>query len=173
MTAPKKGPWRDRWGHFVKRALYRKPCPHPSCKVRTMTEGQLEDHLRSGHGYSEVMVTAAIRELSRREDSALADKRRAQKRKSDAQSRAMEHEEALEAAYLQAEHRTRGHMLNAAGRKARVDPRSLWTGPESRVRKYASEELKAYFDQHGRLTRQEFDRHSRRRREEMGYPGGY
>jgi hypothetical protein len=54
--------------------------------------------------------------------------------------------------YLDAERETRGFMLNAAGRSAGIDPRSLFTGPESRARKYASDELRGYWQERGRLT---------------------
>jgi hypothetical protein len=35
-------------------------------------------------------------------------------------------------------------MLSPAGKKADIDPWSLFTGPESRARKYASPELKEW-----------------------------
>lgn len=59
-------------------------------------------------------------------------------------------------------------MISTApsGRRGRVDPRTLFTGPQSRVDKYASEELKNYFDQHGRVTATEFRRAAARQRAE-------
>ncbi|WP_372659910.1 hypothetical protein [Amycolatopsis kentuckyensis] len=54
--------------------------------------------------------------------------------------------------YLAAEDETRGHLLNAAGQAAGVDPLSLFTGTSSRARKYASDELKLWWDNHGRIT---------------------
>lgn len=59
-------------------------------------------------------------------------------------------------AYLDAETVTRGHMLNKAGQAARVHPSSLFTGPEARARKYASEELLSYWQTHGRPTVDDF-----------------
>lgn len=58
--------------------------------------------------------------------------------------------------YAAAERDTRGHMLNAAGRAAGVDPRSLFSGAAKRVRKYASAELRTWFYQHGRTTLVEY-----------------
>lgn len=58
--------------------------------------------------------------------------------------------------YLHAESVCRGHMLNAAGKAAGVDPESLFSGPAARARKYASEELAGYFRDHGRLTVEDF-----------------
>jgi hypothetical protein len=43
-------------------------------------------------------------------------------------------------------------MLNAAGRAQGIDPRSLFTGPESRARRYASEELLEHWQSHHRPT---------------------
>ena len=54
--------------------------------------------------------------------------------------------------YLAAESDCRGVLVNRAGRAAGVDPASLFCGPASRVRKYASEELRSWFGRHGRIT---------------------
>lgn len=58
--------------------------------------------------------------------------------------------------YFAAEEATRGNVINAAGQRAGVDPRSLFTGPESRARKYASEEVLQWWQDHGRLTLDNF-----------------
>ena len=52
-----------------------------------------------------------------------------------------------------AEAATNGYMLNRAGRLGGIDERSLFTGPEARVRKYASPELIDWFQAHPRPTR--------------------
>lgn len=62
------------------------------------------------------------------------------------------HRHYVEDAYWHAEDECRGFMLNKAGVKARVHPRSLFTGPEARARKYASEDLLRYWHEKGRLT---------------------
>lgn len=54
--------------------------------------------------------------------------------------------------YLAAEDVCRGELLNRAGTAAGIDPTSLFSGPASRVRKYASEELRSWFAQNGRYT---------------------
>ena len=59
--------------------------------------------------------------------------------------------------FLRAHTELRGELLNAAGRSVRIDPVSLFMGPRSRVERYASEELKCWFAQHGRLTVDEFE----------------
>lgn len=58
--------------------------------------------------------------------------------------------------YADAEDATRGHMLSKAGQAAGVHPRSLFAGPETRARKYASEDLLAYWQEHGRMTVDDF-----------------
>lgn len=55
-------------------------------------------------------------------------------------------------AYLRAEDDTRGHLLNRDGRAAGIEPRTLFKGPDARARRYASDELLAWWDEHGRLT---------------------
>jgi hypothetical protein len=62
------------------------------------------------------------------------------------------HRDHVEQAHADAEDECRGHLLSPAGRAAGVHPRSLFTGPESRARKYASEELLGYWQRNGRLT---------------------
>lgn len=59
--------------------------------------------------------------------------------------------------FLRAHTELRGELLNAAGRASRIDPASLFMGPWCRVERYASEELKAWFAQHGRITVAEFE----------------
>ena len=61
------------------------------------------------------------------------------------------------ARFLRAHTELRGELLNTAGRAARIDPVSLFLGPWSRVELFASEELEAWFAEHGRLTVEEFE----------------
>jgi hypothetical protein len=55
-------------------------------------------------------------------------------------------------AFVQAEDATNGYLLNKAGQRAGIDPRSLFTGNEARARRYASPELLEWWDQNGRPT---------------------
>jgi hypothetical protein len=64
--------------------------------------------------------------------------------------------EYADTSYLEAEAQSNGFLLNEAGRKAGIDPGSLFTGPESRARKYASDELRSYWQSKGRLTVDDF-----------------
>lgn len=58
--------------------------------------------------------------------------------------------------YLDAESATRGHMLNAAGQSAGIDPVELFSGRTDIARKYASEDLLRWFADNGRMTFAEF-----------------
>lgn len=59
---------------------------------------------------------------------------------------------ALEAKYLEAEEVCNGAMLNRRGIAAGVDPYTLFSGTARRAKAYGSDELLAYFREHGRLT---------------------
>nr|WP_280244945.1 phage minor capsid protein [Nocardia abscessus] len=58
--------------------------------------------------------------------------------------------------WLAAENATNGYMLSKAGEAAGVDPRDLWFGNAKTAEKHASEELRAYWDEYGRLTLSEY-----------------
>lgn len=62
----------------------------------------------------------------------------------------------IERWFVEAETATNGFMLNAEGTRRGIDPMSLFSGPRSRVERYASEELKQWFDENGRMTFAEF-----------------
>jgi hypothetical protein len=62
----------------------------------------------------------------------------------------------VELSYTNAEDVCRGVLLNKAGRGRNVSARSLFTGPEARARKYASRELLDYWQEHGRMTVEDY-----------------
>lgn len=64
-----------------------------------------------------------------------------------------DHDQRVEFDYIFAEHHTKGALLNKAGRDAGISSFSLFTGPESRAMKYASEELKEHWATHPRPPR--------------------
>ena len=60
----------------------------------------------------------------------------------------------VERLWLEADAGTKGNMLNRRGKEAGADERYLFVGPESRARKYASEELlNCWRPTRGRLRR--------------------
>jgi hypothetical protein len=171
---------RDLLGHFAKRNQEGKPCPHKCCRgkrvhprqtavivdrdvLRAMSETQLVAHLENVN--DDKAAAQIMRELDRRERADQSTERR----KSTAAASREEHHLAVHAAYLDAERETRGHMLNAKGRAAGVDPRTLWTGTERRAYAYASEELRNYWDHHGRLTGAEWRKQQASQRAAVEY----
>jgi hypothetical protein len=79
-----------------------------------------------------------------------AGSERARRRRQDAEQ---EYRDEVYRQWLAAEAATNGFMLSQAGRYQGIDERSLFAGPESRVRKYASAELIEWFESHPRPTR--------------------
>ncbi len=165
---------RDQLGHYVKpEGMADHPCPHRCCTgkrvhprnlpvkldrsyLRTLSGPELETELGQYVNYSDTHeegLRQVIAELDRREDierNAVARKARAKERR---QAREQEFRDEVYRNWLLAENETNGNMLNKAGRAAGIDDRSLFTGPESRVAKYASPELLEFFDTHPRPTR--------------------
>lgn len=68
-----------------------------------------------------------------------------------------EFDDELDRRHAQATDDTNGVLLNARGRAAGIESRSLFYGPAVRVRAYASEELRDWFDEHGRVTFAQFE----------------
>lgn len=67
------------------------------------------------------------------------------------------YEDRVRLQYLEAEDWTRGNLLSREGMRANIDPVTLFSGPRSRARKYASEELKRFWDERAdRQTLAEF-----------------
>jgi hypothetical protein len=171
---------RDRQGHWNQPPPNR-PCPHACCQgrrthprslpvvldkqyLRSLNETDLEAELRTYVNYTDThpkafhQVTGEYDRRDRAEKATVRRKDRARQRSDFARDE--QHRQ-----YLMAEAQTRGYMLSKAGRQAGVDERSLFTGPESRVVKYASPELLEWFAEHGRPTRVSLLGSSRERRE--------
>ncbi|GAB3437442.1 phage minor capsid protein [Actinophytocola sediminis] len=60
--------------------------------------------------------------------------------------------EALQHAHDTAEAATNGYLLNAEGQRRGMDPRDLWRQNEAFARRWASDELKEWWDANGRMT---------------------
>lgn len=165
---------RDQRGHFVKPKTARGHLCHHSCcngsrvhpeklpvkisrsYLRTLSGPQLETELGEYINYADTHeegMTQIIAELDRRDESekrAEARKARADERRKQRQA---EYTDEVYRQWLMAESETNGYMLNKAGKKADIDERTLFTGPEHRVAKYASPELIEFFESHPRPTR--------------------
>lgn len=75
-------------------------------------------------------------------------------------------------AAIDAEKATNGFMLSKAGKVAGIDPWSLFGGSEAAARKYASTELRQYWDTHGRPTVSEFQQRLLGHGGRIGTPSG-
>lgn len=177
VTVRRRLPPRDQVGHWVAPPSMREhPCPHRCCQnkrvhpanlpvkldrkyLRGLNQEELERELEQYMRYQDTHETGylqIIAEDRRRYESA----ERAEARKTRATERYRHRQEEwrdeVYRQWLQAENATNGNMLNKAGRLAGIDERTLFTGPESRVRKYASPELFEWFESHPRPTRASF-----------------
>jgi hypothetical protein len=173
---------RDLLGHFVRPKSARgELCPHKCCGgrrphpdaeplvpnkklLRAMTDEQWMKYAQRVDWRDERQVQEMIAEAERRDRRDAAARRRATSAADRRRNDAIDFEIEIEAKYLQAEHATRGDLLNKAGKAAHIDPRTLFYGPEARARKYASEELSEWLGRHGRLTKAQFQRGRQRQR---------
>lgn len=183
---------RDLFGHWVKvppKANEDGMCPHRCCRGKRkhpdnfpviMSDSELhqasDDDLMKHYQRADVgdnprAVRRTIGELQRREDMATAR----QHRRAHKANRQEEYRQWLEGQWVSAEEATRGSMVNKAGRAKGIDPRSLWTASKATRDRYASDELRAYWDKHPILTEDEFTsehgaaRGARRHRSERLY----
>lgn len=69
-----------------------------------------------------------------------------------------DYDEVLYAQYARAELATNARLVNAEGRARGIEPLSLFMGNEIRARRWASEELLEHWEEHPRMTFQEFER---------------
>lgn len=165
---------RDLIGHFIrKKQRTQQPCTHACCRGyrvhpdnypvilpdRTLHRASDEDlakhYVKVSQGDSPKDGEARLQilyEMERRDEREVHREQVEQRRRERWAARKMEQEELLEWSWLQAEEATKGNMLNKLGREMDVNERSLFTGPESRARKYASEELLEYWQTHPRPT---------------------
>jgi hypothetical protein len=112
-------------------------------------EEGLVDDLLAGNA-PDAQVTAAVEKFQREHGTpGLTHERvggRAERTSPTRQDVQLEYASFLEEQYVTAEGATRGHMLNAAGRAAGIDPRSLFSGEATRAARYASEELLEFWE---------------------------
>jgi len=72
------------------------------------------------------------------------------------QSLRRQYQESLHHQYLDAERVTRGHLLTPEGRRKGIDPKTLFSGNNVAANKWASDELKEYWQTHPRKTFTQF-----------------
>lgn len=176
---------RDFIGHFATPPQTDRPCVHACCRgmrshpenwpvhlpsrqLRSASDQQLADYYGT-HGKDTPADSKArdqvIYEMNRRDRMQERRAGRVERHQERRASRRHERAEAVQTAWLAAERGTKGNMLNRRGQEAGIDERTLFTGPESRVRKYGSEELLNWFEDHPRPTEAYFQGRDTR----MGY----
>lgn len=115
---------------------------------------RLDELLRQGVPFEEAMaeVLGTSPEAVRRREFTRQQRAGESDRRSFTQLAREAYRLFIERTYVQAETELRGVMLTPEGERAGVDPMSLFSGPRARAERYASEELRAWWDEHGRLT---------------------
>jgi len=148
-------------------------CPHACCRnkrvhpdnmpvilpdrlLRRASDDDLAEHFRDiAHKETpeaERSRAQILHEMDRRDEREIRRAAARERHRGEAVSRRLERDEAVEQAWADAETATNGNMLNKAGKAAGVSDRSLFTGPESRARRYASHELLEHWQTHPRPT---------------------
>ena len=180
---------RDQRGHWTKPKTARGQLCHHSCcngtrvhpehlpvkikrgYLRTLTEPQIERELDAYINFSETHeqgMYQIMAEIDRREQW---EKQRAHRKQVAVQRRRARDSEYTDEQYrlwLRAESATNGYMLSKAGKDRGINERTLFTGPERRVNRYASEELKEFFLTNPRLSRASWFAQSQQQRPDEG-----
>ncbi len=144
----------------IDRVVWRIPSPSA---LQAMEDLAVEQLLLQRAGRRRPLEVLAA-EVDRRD---AADKRRRQQQERQAKARARRRADREEfdlwihSQWLCAEADCRGVLLNKAGVDGGIDPVSLFSGPEARAMKYASEELRNWWLGHPRLTLTRFKELSR------------
>jgi len=139
--------------------------PHKR-ELRGASDAALERHLRKHSDDIRVIIQVGAeidrreeraRELARRKaerQAATADRRerRREAREANRAAHRMEREAIVEHSIMQAEAATNGYMVNRLGQARGISERSLFVGPQSRARKYATPELLEHWQSNPRPT---------------------
>jgi hypothetical protein len=131
------------------------PVVLPNKYLRYASDQQLADHYARAQGNTAAQEAArhqVLHEMQRRDQAQERREATEERRRIRYTARRTARGEAIETAWLAAQADTRGNMLDRRGREAGINERTLFTGPESRARKYASEELLNHWENHPRPT---------------------
>jgi hypothetical protein len=126
----------------------------PDRLLRRASDDDLAEHYDrvAGNPREDQAQAQILAEMQRRDELAIKRYDRALEHKRRPYAKRLQRAEEVDRLWLEAEAATRGVMLNRAGKAAGIDERSLFTGPESRARRYASEELLNHWQSHPRPT---------------------
>ena len=125
----------------------REPFGDLSADDLSPTQRRIDSLLTGGMSYRDAYAEAHDLDpddLTREDLAAVVDEQRLPGETRERAVRRM-YDEYVQISYLRAEARANGHLLSPAGRAARIDPVTLFSGQRARARKYASEELKRFW----------------------------
>lgn len=170
---------RDLFRHWVRKdQADDRPCTHACCRgMRAHPEGypvarrnkwlrySSDDDVAayySRHGTESPADTIArdqaLAEMNRRDIRRERHEAAEERRRGRYAARQAFRRSEIDRAWLDAENGIQGGvLLNARGREAGVDERSLFTGPEKRARAYASPELLEWWEHNPRPTEAHFE----------------
>lgn len=160
---------RDQLGHWVAPpSMKGHPCPHRCCRnrqahpdklpvrldrdyLKSLPADKLEEELVRYHKY----IDEPRGERNFKQVAAEVDRREAAERAKDRRrQREQDYHDEVYREWLAAENGIQGGvLLNKRGIAAGINERSLFTGAQARVDRYASDELKEWFESHPRPTR--------------------
>lgn len=115
--------------------------------------GHLMDLAEQARKASDELLAQFAREAAEREAARkLLDKSPRRKPATVDEQLRSDYDDYVHVEWLKAEEQCNGVMLNNTGKLAGISPQSLWQGTIARARKYASEELKYYWQRNGRIN---------------------
>jgi hypothetical protein len=175
---------RDQLGHWVAPPSQRgHPCHHSCCQgkrvhpanlpvrinrqyLRSLSNDELEKELISYQRYSDTHERGFLQILAEDQRRTDVADRRTQAR-ARRQQKASDYSDETYRQWMRAENGIQGGvLLNKAGIRAGVSDRSLLSGSQARANRYASDELKEWWQTHPRLSRRQWDAASRQERQD-------
>ncbi|TDD11861.1 phage minor capsid protein [Nonomuraea diastatica] len=136
----------------TKRPVVRK---HPADYGDSQKMRRMERDLRAAKREASVALEKKDRDRAEQRVQTLNDRIREHAKESGLPIRRV-FDEWLEMTFIGAERYTRGVMVNEEGRRRGIDGRSLLSGRQDIAHKYASDELKRWWDDHPRMTFNQF-----------------
>jgi hypothetical protein len=118
-------------------------------EIRTLSDDQLAALYAAADNTLQSVILAEGTRRDRRDKQSAVDKARWQRSEA-------EWFDGAHAQFLAAEAQTSGYLLNREGLEVIADPWALWNGSERRAMKYASDELKRFWDDNPRVTKSQY-----------------
>jgi hypothetical protein len=125
---------------------------------RAQNEKKVDALMAKGRSYRDAYAEVHNKDPEKMDQEERAASIEAQRRPGETREATIRrlYEDDLRRQYVDAENVTRGHLLTPAGRSAGIDPKSLFQGNSIRSNKWASDELKEYWEKNPRKTYTQF-----------------